>query len=182
MLQSDFDRLLREAQSGSAAALGSLYRSLYPSVLAYLRARDPSDAEDLTSDVFLAVATGLDRFSGDESGFRGWVYTIARRRSVDAARRRQRRATDPVPSDALAEVPDARTPEDEVVALLGHEAALALLQRLPDRQADVVMLRVIAGLTVDETAKAIGARAGTVRVLQHRALRRLAELLATDPV
>jgi RNA polymerase sigma-70 factor (ECF subfamily) len=177
VLEPGFEAVLREARSGSAAALGALYRRLYPPVLAYLRARDPGEAEDLASEVFLDVAEGLHRFSGDESGFRGWVFTIARRRSVDAMRRRARRSTDPVPAEALSTIADTADTAAEGIAGLETEAALDLVRRLPDRQADVIMLRVVAGLSVAETATALRTRAGTVRVLQHRALRRLAELL-----
>ncbi len=180
MPEPEFEGVLDEAKRGSAAALGALYRRLYPSVLAYLRARSPGEAEDLASDVFVNVAEALHRFEGDESAFRGWVFTIARRRAIDAGRRRARRATDPVPTDALAEVPDGDDPAAEAAAQLDSASALAVVRRLPDRQADVVMLRVVAGLSVAETAKALRTRPGTVRVLQHRALRRLAELV-DDP-
>jgi len=180
MVEPEFDALLREAQGGSAAALGALYRRLFPAVLAYLRARDPNDAEDLTSEVFLNVAEGLQRFTGDESSFRGWVFTIARRRAVDAMRRRARRATDPVPIESLTQMPDKVDTAAEATARFETDAAAQIVRRLPERQADVVMLRVIAGLSVDETAAALRTRPGTVRVLQHRALRRLAELLEED--
>jgi RNA polymerase sigma-70 factor (ECF subfamily) len=180
MQEPGFDALLREAQGGSAAALGALYRQLFPAVLAYLRARDPNDAEDLTSEVFLNVAEGLQRFTGDESSFRGWVFTIARRRAVDAARRRSRRSTDPVPIESLTQMPDKVDTAAEATARFETDAAAAVVRRLPERQADVVMLRVIAGLSVAETAAALRTRPGTVRVLQHRALRRLAELLDED--
>jgi RNA polymerase sigma-70 factor (ECF subfamily) len=179
-VEPGFDALLTEAQGGSAAALGALYRDLYPSVLAYLRAREPRDAEDLTSEVFVNVAEGLSRFSGDESGFRGWVFTIARRRAVDAARQRGRRSTDPVPTETLDEIADHTDTATTVTDRLGSDAALEIVRRLPERQADVVMLRVIAGLSVAETAAALRTRPGTVRVLQHRALRRLAELLEAE--
>jgi RNA polymerase sigma-70 factor (ECF subfamily) len=177
LLEPGFEAVLREARAGSAAALGALYRRLYPPVLAYLRARDPAEAEDLASEVFLDVAEGLHRFSGDESGFRGWVFTIARRRSIDAVRRRARRATDPVPAETLTTIPDAADTAAEGIAGLETDAALELVRRLPDKQAEVIMLRVVAGLSVAETATALRTRAGTVRVLQHRALRKLAELL-----
>jgi RNA polymerase sigma-70 factor (ECF subfamily) len=180
MLEPGFESSLREAQAGSAAALGALYRWLFPSVLAYLRARDPGEAEDLTSEVFLDVAEGLHRFSGDESAFRGWVFTIARRRAIDAGRQRARRSTRPVPTESLGEIPDRADTAAEAEARLATNAALDVVRRLPERQADVVMLRVIAGLTVAETAAALRTRPGTVRVLQHRALRRLAELLDED--
>jgi RNA polymerase sigma-70 factor (ECF subfamily) len=182
MLGSEFDAVLDEARAGSSVALGAIYRDLFPSVLAYLRLRAPSEAEDLASEVFLGVATGLARFSGDESGFRAWVFTIARRRAIDAGRRRARRATDVVPAEVFESLPSRDDTAEEATGRLHSTAALELVRRLPASQAEVLLLRVVAGLSVDETAQALGRRPGTVRVTQHRALRRLARLLdRADP-
>ena len=178
MLGSEFESVLAGAQAGSEAALDAIYRDLYPPVLSYLRARTRRDAEDLASDVFIDVATGIDRFRGDETGFRGWIFTIARRRVIDAGRRSLRRATDPVAPSDLEVHADRTDPATEAVTHVRAEEALAAVRRLPAVQAEVVLLRVIAGLTVEETALAMGRRPGSVRVLQHRALRRLARILS----
>ena len=180
MLGASFDATLEEARSGSRPALGALYRDLFPGVLGYLRARVPGEAEDLASEVFLDVVSGLHRFSGDESGFRGWVFTIARRRAIDLGRKVSRQATTPVPPEALAELADPADPAAEAVATLRAEQTVALIHRLTKLQADVVLLRVLGGLNVEETATAVGRRPGAVRVLQHRALRRLARMLEVD--
>jgi RNA polymerase sigma-70 factor (ECF subfamily) len=177
VLGPEFDAILDDARGGSRPALGAIYRDLYPGVLAYFRGRVPSEAEDLASEVFLDVAGGLHSFTGDEPGFRGWVFTIARRRGIDATRKATRRATTPVPLDVLSELPDRSDPAAEAVARLGSDDSIALLSHLTQLQADVVLLRVVAGLTVEETATAVGRRPGAVRVLQHRAIRRLAKLL-----
>ena len=143
-------------------------------MLAYLRVRNRSEAEDIASEVWVSVAAGLARFEGDESGFRGWVFTIARRRLIDARRRTSRHATDLVLRESLAELASEVDPEGEVVARLEYEEALTVLAALPKDQEDVVLLRVVAGLSVEEVGQALGKRPGTVRVLQHRALKRLA--------
>jgi RNA polymerase sigma-70 factor (ECF subfamily) len=181
VLGADFDDVLESARLGSRPALGAIYRDLFPGVLAYLRARRAIEPEDLASDVFVDVATGLLRFSGDEHEFRGWVFTIARRRAIDAGRRASRRATSPVPTEALADLPSSDDPSAEVIARLGAEEALELVDRLPSRQAEVVRLRVIAGLGVEETATVLGKRPGTVRVVQHRALRKLRRMIDHTP-
>ncbi|HZP28507.1 MAG TPA: sigma-70 family RNA polymerase sigma factor [Acidimicrobiia bacterium] len=177
MLGADFDEIVAAARLGSRSALAALYADLQPNVLAYLRARSRADAEDIASDVWVSVAAGLQRFQGDESGFRGWVFTIARRRLVDARRRRVRRATDPAPREVFTAIASDVDPEGEVVTRLDYEAALSALATLPRDQEDVVLLRVVAGLSVEEVGQALGKRPGTVRVLQHRALRRLATVL-----
>jgi len=180
VLGADFAEVLGAAREGSRAALAALYEDLQPNVLAYLRARARSDADDLASEVWVSVASGLRRFRGDESGFRGWVFTIARRRLIDDHRRRVRRATDPAPHEVFAAVPADVDPERDVLTRLDYEAAVAVLSTLPTDQEDVVLLRVVAGLSVEEVGHALGKRPGTVRVLQHRALRRLAEALAAS--
>ena len=177
MLGADFDRVIEAARDGSRSALAALYEDLQPAVLAYLRARHRAEAEDLASEVWVSVAAGLVRFRGDESGFRGWVFTIARRRLVDARRRTARRPSEPVPDDVLSQFSGGGDPQDEVLGRVEYEEVLAHLATLPADQQDVVLLRVVAGLTVEEVGVALGKRAGTVRVLQHRALRRLAAIL-----
>jgi RNA polymerase sigma-70 factor (ECF subfamily) len=177
VLGPDFERTIEAARQGSRSALSALYEDLQPNVLAYLTVRNRSEAEDIASEVWVSVAAGLVRFQGDESGFRGWVFTIARRRLVDARRRTSRHATDPVPRELLAELASEVDPEGEVVARLEYEEALEVLAALPKDQEDVVLLRVVAGLTVEEVGQALGKRPGTVRVLQHRALKRMAREL-----
>jgi len=168
-----FPSILQAARRGDPAALSSLFRDIYPRVLRYLQAREPSEAEDLASDVWLDVAVGLAGFEGDRRGFVAWVFTIARRRLIDLRRRRARRPH--VPIEALSEerMPIGDT-EGEALERISTAEALALIGTLPDEQADVVLLRVLGGLSVEEVAAIIGKRPGNVRVIQHRALRRLA--------
>jgi RNA polymerase sigma-70 factor, ECF subfamily len=177
VLGPDFEGIIEGARLGSRSALSALYEDLQPNVLAYLMVRNRSEAQDLASEVWVNVAAGLARFQGDESGFRGWVFTIARRRLIDARRRTSRHATDPVPRELLTDLASEVDPEGEVVARLEYEEALTVLAALPKDQEDVVLLRVVAGLTVEEVGQALGKRPGTVRVLQHRALKRMAREL-----
>jgi RNA polymerase sigma-70 factor (ECF subfamily) len=170
-LGARFECVLAAAQTGAEWALTSLYRDLHPAVLRYLYSQGPADAEDLASDTWLDVARGLQRFDGDELAFRRWVFTIARRRLLDHRRASARRRTDPVPVESLRlEAPDCA---DEVMAFASTRAALARLACLPPEQAEVVLLRVLAELEVEDVAKIVGKRPGTIRVLQHRALKRL---------
>jgi RNA polymerase sigma-70 factor (ECF subfamily) len=167
-----FESVLASAQQGERWALARLYESLQPSVLAYLRAQDP-EAEDIAADAWIDVARGLSRFAGGETDFRRWVFTIARRRLIDARRARTRTRTQPVSPEAL----DRPTPDTAIDELEAHAAAKAIVALLPDGQAQVVLLRVVAGFSVEETAAIVRRRPGAVRALQHRALRRLAKEL-----
>jgi len=181
-LIEDFAQVLTQAQVGDARALTVLYRALNPGIERYLAGRAPDMAEDLAIETWIAVAEALPRFRGDEADFRGWVFTIARHRAIDAHRRVARRPiVEPLVDAGDPEVfeagPAEWPAEDMALAALEAEAVLALVRRLPPDQADVILLRVVAGLDTERVGKALGKRPGAVRVLQHRGLRNLARLL-----
>lgn len=173
-----FDSVLVAARTGAEWALADLYRDLHPRLLRFLQAQRPHEAEDIASEVWLAVAGGLGRFEGDEAAFRRWLYTIARRRVIDARRREARRRTVTVTNDRLAHGGSAPDSESEALGAISTREALAWVASLPPDQAEVLLLRIVAGLTPAEVAALTGKRPGTVRVLQHRALERLAETVS----
>jgi RNA polymerase sigma-70 factor, ECF subfamily len=189
-LGDQFPGILTAAQDGGEWAVAILYRWLHPAVVGYFRSRAGDDAEDLASETWIAVARGLSNFSGDEAAFRSWVFTIAHRRLIDhhrlTARRPRTRTIHPVEDeghDGSLEMSAADDPAGEVVdAVAGDDAVRRIVALLPRDQAEIVLLRVVAGLPVDEVAAITGRRPGTVRVLQHRALRRLAERLEVNEV
>jgi RNA polymerase sigma-70 factor, ECF subfamily len=177
MLGSSFPELLLAAQAGDEQAFSVLWRDLQPAVLRYVRVAAQQAAEDLAADTWVSVIRGLGRFRGDERAFRAWVFTLARHRVIDWHRQAARRPAQTVP---VALVADRAAPDDPVAAVLEAQstrAALALLAELPADQAEVVALRVLAGLEVAEVARIVGKRPGTVRVLAHRGLRQLANRL-----
>jgi len=180
VLGEDFAPLLVAARDGDEVSFAALWRELQPSLLRYLTVAAGGAAEDLASETWLRVARSLGSFDGDEHGFRGWVFTIARHRLLDWRRREGRARTVPRPVEALDGRGGADDPAAEAMNRLSTDAALRLLARLPADQAEVVMLRAVAGLDVPHVARVLGKRPGTVRVLAHRGLRRLAELLAVD--
>jgi RNA polymerase sigma-70 factor (ECF subfamily) len=169
-----FESVLSAAQDGADWALTVLYRDLHPPLVRFLSAQEPVEGEDLASEVWLDVAHGLSRFEGDESAFRCWLFTIARRRLIDMRRTRTRRRTTPVPLEQLIDRPD---PGEAAFAGVETGEALACLTALPPAQAEIVLLRVVAGLDSYEVAAVTGRKPGTVRVMQKRALERLAELV-----
>ncbi|MFL6130908.1 MAG: RNA polymerase sigma factor [Mycobacteriales bacterium] len=178
MIGPEFAATLTAAAAGDEAAFAVLWRDLNPPLCRYLRLLAPGWADDLASETWHDVIRGLRRFRGDERGFRAWLFTIARHRALDWGRREAGRPATPVPVEDLA---DRRAPDDTEAAALeavSTAAALALLARLPPDQAEVVALRVIGGLDVLHVAEITGRRPGTVRVLAHRGLRRLAAELA----
>lgn len=179
-LGEQFEPVLTAARTGADWAIATLYREMHPRIFRYLRAHEPADGEDLASDVWLDAANGLARFEGGEADFRRWMFTIARRRLIDHRRQRARRRTDPVPSETLADRAEAGDVEERVLTTVATERALLRIAALPGDQSDVVLLRLVGGLEVEEVAQITGKRPGTVRVLQHRALKRLARELAPE--
>jgi RNA polymerase sigma-70 factor (ECF subfamily) len=175
-----FDEVLAAAQVGAPWAVEKIYRELHPSVLGFLRHRAPREAEDLAADVFVAVAEGIGRFRGSEARFRSWVFTIAYRRLADLHRRTGRRRTEPAPPDVIAEHVRPGDGEGDGLRAIGTRSALARIAALPPAQAEVVLLRVVGDLSVEDVAAIVGRRPGAVRALQHRALQRLAKELADE--
>ena len=178
MADSEFARLLHAAQEGDEAAFTELFRSVQPRLLRYLRTVGGPLADDVAAETWLSVVRGLKRFRGDRAGWQSWVFTIARARLVDAQRRADR-SPQPVDTDlVLRDQPGPSDVSGSVEEMFSTEAALALIGQLPRQQAEVVLLRSMAGLDVAHTARVLGRRAGAIRVADHRGLRRLAELLA----
>jgi RNA polymerase sigma-70 factor, ECF subfamily len=183
MIGPSFPQLLAAAQAGDERAFAVLWRELQPAVLRYLRVAAPPAAEDLAAETWVSVIRGLGRFRGDEQDFRAWLFTAACHRLVDWGRQAARQPAASLPVDLLGDRPaPGEDPAALAVEAESTRAALALLAELPAEQAEVVMLRVVAGLDVAEVARIVGKRPGAVRVLAHRGLRRLARrLAATEP-
>jgi len=167
-----FDDVLAAAQAGAAWAFEVLYRDLSPSVTGYLRLHGAVEPDDLASETFIGVFTGLSGFSGGEDALRAWVFTIAHRRLVDDWRRRSRRpqvADDP---GDLTELLGGDVEDDALVGV-GTETVHRLCAELPDDQRSVLLMRILADLTVEQVAAAMGRSVGAVKALQRRGLRTL---------
>ena len=167
-----FSTLLTAAQAGGDWAYERLYRSLAPAVAGYLRVQGAADPDDLTSEVFERAFTNLGRFSGGETQFRSWVFTIAHHRLTDERRRVARR---PVQADGdLPDLPAGDVPlgdvEDEALRRLATERVRQVCESLVPDQRDVLLLRMLACLTVEEIAETLGKSPGAVKALQRRGL------------
>ncbi len=173
----DFARVLADAQGGDDDQFAVLWRDANPGLLRYLRVLAPENAEDIAAETWVHVVRGLPRFIGDEAAWRAWLFTTARRRLIDQARFRKRHPAEPLEDISAAEMPSS--PDAAQIALdnLATESAIALLSQLPLPQAEVILLRVVAGLDTDVVADLLGKTPGNVRVMAHRGLKRLEELL-----
>jgi RNA polymerase sigma factor (sigma-70 family) len=167
-----FDDILAAAQAGAAWAFERLYRDLSPSVTGYLRLHGAVEPDDLASETFIGVFTGLSGFCGDEDALRAWVFTIAHRRLIDDWRRRSRR---PQVSDDPGDLTEllGGDVEDDALVGVGTDTVHRLCAELPDDQRSVLLLRVLADLTVEQVAEAMSRSVGSVKALQRRGLRAL---------
>ncbi len=169
------------AQQGDEHAFETLYVTVQPGLLRYLRGLVGADAEDVAAEAWLQIVRDLPRLH-DTQGFRGWAATIARNRALDHLRHHKRRPAVAVPIEDLARLGALhRDPADDAIDSASTDAALTLIASLPRDQAEAVLLRVVMGLDSNAAAAVLHKRPGAVRVAAHRGLRRLADLLAQLP-
>jgi RNA polymerase sigma-70 factor (ECF subfamily) len=165
MQRDTFDDLIERARDGNQLAWSILYDRYAPRLRGYAVGRGSQDPDAVVSDVFADVARNVARFDGSEASFRSWIFTIAHHRVIDEHRRNERLAQpDPSPPGNV---------EAEAIDLLTTEEITGLLRRLSDDQRDVLLLRIVGGLTVTETARVLGKREGAVKAAQRRGLERL---------
>ncbi|MFS8102993.1 sigma-70 family RNA polymerase sigma factor [Lentzea alba] len=171
---------LAGALAGDREAVSRLLTAIRPSIVRYCRARvgrSAATADDVAQEVCLAVLTALPSYRDQGRPFLAFVYGIAAHKVADAHRSVARNRSEPV-----AEVPDQMSfdggPEEHVLQgeLSGEMGRL--LRLLPEKQREILVLRVVVGLSAEETAEAVGSTPGAVRVAQHRALGRLRKAIS----
>jgi RNA polymerase sigma-70 factor (ECF subfamily) len=173
--------LVLSAANGSVPAFEEIYGTLAPAVASYLRWHGVSDVEGVTNEVFAQVHRKLGGFTGDGTGFRSWVFTIAHHRMIDERRRAARRPR----LDFDGSIEEASVTGDaelDAIAALSGDRVNELLTMLSPDQRDVVLLRVIADLSIEDVATALGKRQGAIKALQHRALATLRRQLEQEQV
>jgi len=186
-LGDGLDAEVGAAVDGDRQAIERLLASIRPLVVRYCRARvgrqerSFASADDVAQEVCLAVLTALPSYRDQGRPFLAFVYGIAAHKVADAHRSAARNRSEPVP-----EVPDAPETEagPEQRAMQGElsDRMAVLLRVLPEKQREILLLRVVVGLSAEETAEAVGSTPGAVRVAQHRALARLRKSLAAEEV
>jgi RNA polymerase sigma-70 factor, ECF subfamily len=171
---ADETRWASKGRASVDARVAEAYASVHGDLVRYLGAVvGRSVAEDVASQVWVEVVAGACAFRGEGDAFRRWVLATARRRALDHRRRWWQRSV-------VLRPPGAFELDQPVVdAELGDDVAeaVARIKRLPGPQAEVVLLRVLGGYSAEEVAELTGRTPGSVRVIQHRALRRLAKEL-----
>ncbi len=180
--ESAFDEVLRAARAGADWAWRELYEDVAPKLTAYARASGAADPEDVVGDVFMKAVAAFERFEGDRRDFRTWMFTLARHRIIDGHRKTVRRRTEPLPPTALVELGPKGDAEQEAMHALAKERALAAMASLTPDQHQVMILRILADLTVEEVALVLRKRPRAVRALQARALARLRHKISIGAV
>jgi RNA polymerase sigma-70 factor, ECF subfamily len=171
--------VIERARGGDLAAFSELYDLHAPSVYRYLlyRVREPSDAEDITSEVFTRAFAHIAGYRWQGKSFLAWLYTIARNALTDR-HRRERPTVDLDDAYGLAE--DGPTAHDRAVH--GEEVAAlrGAVRHLTDEQQEVLVLRFVQNRSSREVASILGKNEGAIRALQFRALGRLRKLLRDE--
>lgn len=171
----------RSVQGGTATErFAAAYRELSPRVLGYLRSHGVDDPEAVTNDVFLSLHRRFNSVEGGDDGVRTLTFSIAHARLVDFHRSQARRPHQ-VPFDADDDPRRVASAEDTAIDL-AEGGALSLLTRLGDDQRQAISLRVIAGLSLEETAQVMDRSVGSIKQLQRRALESLRSLMVAEVV
>lgn len=169
------------AVAGEGWALRVVYDALAPRVLGYLRSRGASEPEDLTSDVFLAVLPRLGTIEGGAAGLSALLFSVAHARLVDDLRKRSRRQPS-VPYDPQTDTRMSPSAEDDAMEALGTSRVERLLADLAPDQRDVLTMRLLGDLTVEQCAASLGKAPGAVKQLQRRGLDALRRALAAEAI
>lgn len=174
-------QLVRRAQDGDGEAFGQLYDRYVDVVyrFIYFRVNDQALAEDFTSETFLRGLRRIGSISYQGRDIGAWFVTIARNIVLDhikSARYRLEVST----SETREDADETPGPESAALSALETERLMGAVRRLGEEQRECVMLRFIQGFSVSETAAVMGKNDGAVKALQHRAVRKLAELIGDD--
>ncbi|GAA2887715.1 sigma-70 family RNA polymerase sigma factor [Pseudonocardia halophobica] len=173
--------------AGDRGAVERVLATIRPLVVRYCRARlggsDRSSvsADDVAQEVCLAVLTALPGYRVQGRPFLAFVYGIASHKVIDAHRAAGRNRSEPV-ADVPDSVESGDGPEQRALRVELSEQMSRLLDQLPEKQREIIVLRVVVGLSAEETADAVGSTPGAVRVAQHRALARLRKNMPEEEV
>ncbi|GMQ84818.1 MAG: hypothetical protein BMS9Abin07_0383 [Acidimicrobiia bacterium] len=169
MSHDSFTQLLAAAREGSDAAWAELLQPVAPKLVGYLRLRGSKDPEAVAGDVFADVARNIENFSGGREGFTSWVFVIAHRRLIDEYRREKARPSE-VPSDETVHHRVTSSAEEEALRAISTDAVTAMLSTLTAPQRDVIFLRIVGELSLEETAQVLNRPTSSVKALQRRGL------------
>jgi RNA polymerase sigma-70 factor, ECF subfamily len=181
-VRKKFAGVLRAARKGEDWAWRALYAEHAPALLGYLRARGADQPEDVLGEVMLQVVRDLPTFKGSKRDFRAWTFTIAHHRLLDERRRSARRPAEATPAAELERLGPLGDAEEDALRALSAERVANLLAQLSPDQQNVILLRVLGELTLEQVAEVIGKSPGAVKQLQRRGLEAIKSELERERV
>jgi len=181
-LREQFPRVLAAACAGGEWAWRELYEAVAPHLTRYLCARGVPEPDDVVGETFVKVVRYIEGFDGDEAAFRTWVFTIGRNLVVDDLRKRTRRPVDVAPDEQLLRAGPRGDAEDDAMRDLATAHVEEVLDHLSVDQRDVLLLRILGGLTIGEIALVVGKKEGAVKMLQARGLAAIRKQISAGAV
>ena len=183
-LNTELEELVKKAQEGHAASFAALYEHFFDKIFRYVSFKTGSavEAEDIAGDVFVKMLESINSFKWQGYPFSSWLFRIAHNMIVDYFRKKSRKKT--VPIDAASSLAGASTPADldgRIDLDLKMVEVKEAMRNLTKLQQEVISLRFAAGLTVSETAHAVGKKENAVKALQHAGLKKLKRSLNPQP-
>ncbi len=169
--------LIRQAQKGDKEAYGQLYDHYIAPIYRFVvvKVTDKDEAQDLTHEVFLSAWQNLKNYKNQGFPFSSWLYQIARNKVIDHYRTKKDHSDIYEIDEDLVKV--VGVVESNLDIRLAVEEVKGALSQLSDEQQEVIMLKFIEDLSNEEIAKAMDKSEGAVRLLQHRAVNNLKEIL-----
>ena len=167
------EKLILAAQNGDMDAFGSLYDMYLPRIYRYCiaRVRNAAESEDLSEEIFIKALTNLHKFNwnnalGGTNPFIAWLFRIAHNHVISFTRK----LSNKTPTTELGEwIPDQTlSPSQQVESQISIDEVFIFVQKLPNAQRDVIMMRFSAGLSIAETAAALDKNESNIKVLQHK--------------
>lgn len=182
MDSSEFESVITGAREGAEWAWSAIYRDLAPQLLGYFRTRRARDPEDLVGEVFVQLARNVRRFEGDYASFRSWVFIVAHHRMSNRRRSLARKPAEPRADTVSMDRRRAPSAELDALTSINAERIMQIVGQLTTEQREVIALRVVADMSLEDTARVMGKSVGSVKQLQRRALIQLRSRLEEQAV
>lgn len=172
------EKLIKRAKRGDKTAISALYEQHIDKIFRYVAYRVPdNDADDITAEVFVKMVEGLPKFTYTGAPFEAWLYSIASARVADFHRKRGRRQLDEI-NDSLSD--DSPLPEERMLEKQEHKRLREALRQLSADDQKLLILRFVERKSHEEVAEIMGKNSAAIRTAQHRALKKLAQLLDAE--
>ena len=179
----DVEKLVRKAQKGDAASFASLYEHFSDQIFRYVsfKTGSPAEAEDITGDVFVRMLSSIHSFKWQGHPYSSWLFRIAHNLVVDYFRKKGRSKTVPIEEASATTGVSSSDLVSHVELNLSMREVRGAMEGLTDLQREVISLRFAGGLSISETARAVGKKENAVKALQHAGLKKLRRILGPEP-